>query len=181
MHSVDNTEIIDWAQQRSSSRAPVVAAANANTNSSAAGDARHSVDTYEDSLAPAGGYEGADAADDALCRPDSPLCTDPSHSVDSTEVIDWSDSPDSGIGQQKDPSTAAAASAGSPLSGLPADTSSLKQHEDAQQQQQRRNKKEKAAQRPYMNIVGGRWVPPSREESEAMMRGSYEMGPDEGV
>eukprot|EP00883_Tetradesmus_obliquus_P008488 jgi/Sobl393_1/19202/SZX60596.1 len=191
-HSVDSTEIIDWSAQRSSSsRGPVVAAAAADSSASNAGrDATHSVDTYEDSLLPPGGYEGADA-DDALCRPDSPLCEDPGHSVDSTEVIDWADEPSSSRGQQQEAATSAAAagSASSSLtaaaaepgtasvtSSLPADPSYRKKHDGGQQQQQ-----QVAAPRPWMNIVGGRWVPPSREESEAMMRGSVEVGPDEGV
>jgi hypothetical protein len=155
----------------------------------------HSVDTYEDALAPAGGYEGADA-DDALCRPDSPLCEDPSHSMDSTEVVDWGQQGNSGWSQQHGTGSSAAGlnnnaaaaavgqrdgsaeSAGS--FSRPADHSYRKKH-DAQagsQQQQQQQQKER---RPYMNIVNGRWVPPSREESEAMMRGSYDMGPDEGL
>jgi hypothetical protein len=189
MHSVDSTEIIDWSQQgssssSSSSRTPVVAAAAGESRGgNRAGEGTHSVDTYEDALAPAGGYEGADA-DDALCRPDSPLCEDPSHSVDNTEVIDWGDQPSSDWGQQQAASaaaggsssvSAAAAEPAASSSSLPADPSSRKKPDKEQQQQQQK------VRRPYMNIVGGRWVPPSREESEAMMRGSYDMGPDEGV
>ncbi|WIA16783.1 hypothetical protein OEZ85_013431 [Tetradesmus obliquus] len=192
-HSVDSTEVINWereAGQGSTSSTRAAAAAASASNRSAAKDASHSVDTYEDSLLPPGGYEGADA-DDALCRPDSPLCEDPGHSVDSTEVIDWADEPSSSRGQQQEAATSAAAAGSasssstaaaaepgtaSATSSLPADPSYRKKHDGGQQQQQ-----QVAAPRPWMNIVGGRWVPPSREESEAMMRGSVEVGPDEGV
>jgi hypothetical protein len=110
--------------------------------------------------------------------------------VDSTEVEDWGQQTRSGWSQQHAASTRAAGSSSNASAAAaagragsagafsrPADHSYRKKHDvkasDQQQQQQER--------RPYMNIVNGRWVPPSREESEAMMRGSYDMGPDEGL
>jgi hypothetical protein len=64
------------------------------------------------------------------------------------------------------------------LFSRPADHSYRKKHDAKAGSHEQQQQKER---RPYMNIVNGRWVPPSREESEAMMRGSYDMGPDEGL
>ncbi|KAF6259744.1 hypothetical protein COO60DRAFT_1700692 [Scenedesmus sp. NREL 46B-D3] len=179
MHSIDSTEVIDWAQQGSSSRAAVPPAAAANISGGGAAAGVPAEGTCEDAFAAPGGYEGADA-DDALCRPDNPLCEDPVHSVDGPDAEEgWAQDTTTTAASSSSSVSAAAAGTASPKepsSSLSANHSYRKKHTaeadgQLQQQQQRR---------PSLNIVNGRWVPPSRAESEAMMAASIDWAPTRG-
>jgi len=141
-------------------------------------------------------FDGAEPLDQPL----SPtLIDDPGHSIDNTEIIDWSDHPDQGWGRAPQDMGAAARDSGSNSSsaGSSGTIQARAGDIDGQQYAQPATLAATAGGSPHrggrgelgrnrekprrLNIVNGRWQPPSKEDAELMMRQNLEMGPDEGV